>query len=139
MSKTNWQYPQSLVLRIPVSNLLKRHFQWWKIKKKRDRHIMGCLNVIANILSRRYKGLVHLGLLQSLKYTHKRQTYSGLLKSQEGTKSNPYRMVLTNLKVQDNLHVWHTSTIAFICRFAVSWPAAILEIFSYEPDIFRVA
>ena len=34
VSKTNWQYPQSLVLRIPVSNLRKQHLQWRKIKKK---------------------------------------------------------------------------------------------------------
>ena len=28
--KTNWQYPQSLDLKIPVSNLLLKHLQWWK-------------------------------------------------------------------------------------------------------------
>ena len=31
--KTHWQYPQSLDLKIPVSNLLKSHLQWWKDKK----------------------------------------------------------------------------------------------------------
>ena len=31
--KTNWQYPQSLDLKIPVSNLLKKHLQWWKDPK----------------------------------------------------------------------------------------------------------
>ena len=31
--KTNWQYPQSLVLKIPVSNFLKSHLQWWKDPK----------------------------------------------------------------------------------------------------------
>ena len=33
--KTNWQYPQSLDLKIPVSNLLKKHLQWWKDQKKK--------------------------------------------------------------------------------------------------------
>ena len=28
--KTNWQYPQSLDLKIPVSNLLLKHLQSWK-------------------------------------------------------------------------------------------------------------
>ena len=28
--KTNWQYPQSLDLKISVSNLLLKHLQWWK-------------------------------------------------------------------------------------------------------------
>ena len=28
--KTNWRYPQSLDLKIPVSNFLKSHLQWWK-------------------------------------------------------------------------------------------------------------
>ena len=31
--KTNWQYPQSLDLKIPVSNFLKSHLQWWKDPK----------------------------------------------------------------------------------------------------------
>ena len=31
--KTNWQYLQSLDLKIPVSNLLKKHLQWWKDPK----------------------------------------------------------------------------------------------------------
>ena len=31
--KTHWQYPQSLDLKIPVSNLLKSHLQWWKDPK----------------------------------------------------------------------------------------------------------
>ena len=31
--KINWQDPQSLDLKIPVSNLLKKHLQWWKIQK----------------------------------------------------------------------------------------------------------
>ena len=31
--KTNWQYPQSLDLKIPVSNLLEKHLQWWKDPK----------------------------------------------------------------------------------------------------------
>ena len=31
--KTHWQYPQSLDLKIPVSNLLKKHLQWWKDQK----------------------------------------------------------------------------------------------------------
>ena len=31
---TGWQYPQSLDLKIPVSNFLKSHLQWWKDKKK---------------------------------------------------------------------------------------------------------
>ena len=37
--KTNWQYPQSLDLKIPVSNLLKKHLQWWKDPKNLK---MGC-------------------------------------------------------------------------------------------------
>ena len=37
--KTNWQYPQSLDLKIPVSNLLKKHLQWWKDPKNIK---MGC-------------------------------------------------------------------------------------------------
>ena len=28
--KSNWQYPQSLDLKIPISNLLLRHLQLWK-------------------------------------------------------------------------------------------------------------
>ena len=31
--KTNWQYPQSLDLKIPVSNFLKSHLQWWEDPK----------------------------------------------------------------------------------------------------------
>ena len=31
--KTHWQYPQSLDLKIPVSNLLKSYLQWWKDPK----------------------------------------------------------------------------------------------------------
>ena len=31
--KTHWQYPQSLDLKIPVSNLLKSYLQWWKDQK----------------------------------------------------------------------------------------------------------
>ena len=31
--KTNWQYPQSLDLKIPVSNFLKSYLQWWKDPK----------------------------------------------------------------------------------------------------------
>ena len=31
--KTSWQYPQSLDLKIPVSNFLKSHLQWWKDPK----------------------------------------------------------------------------------------------------------
>ena len=31
--KTHWQYPQSLDLKIPVSNLLKSYLQWWKNPK----------------------------------------------------------------------------------------------------------
>ena len=50
-----------------------------------------------------------------------------------------YRMVLTPFMVLDNVQVWHKSTIGVLCRYAASWPTAILEIFSYEPDIFRVA
>ena len=38
-----------------------------------------------------------------------------------------------------NVQVWHKSTIGVLCRYAASWPTAILEIFSYESDIFRVA
>ena len=34
--KTNWQYPQSLDLKIPVSNLLKKHLQWWKDPKYKN-------------------------------------------------------------------------------------------------------
>ena len=37
--KTHWQYPQSLDLKIPVSNLLKSHLQWWKDTKNLK---MGC-------------------------------------------------------------------------------------------------
>ena len=37
--KTNWQDPQSLDLKIPVSNLLKKHLQWWKDPKNSK---MGC-------------------------------------------------------------------------------------------------
>ena len=43
----------------------------WNILK-RDRHIVGCLSIRAYILFRRDKGLAHPGLLQSLKYTHRR-------------------------------------------------------------------
>ena len=46
-----------------------------------------------------------------------------------------YRMVLTPFMVVDNVQVWHKSTIGVLCRYAASWPTAILEIFSYEPDI----
>ena len=31
--KTNWRYPQSLDVKIPVSNFLKSHPQWWKDPK----------------------------------------------------------------------------------------------------------
>ena len=48
------------------------------LKYTHNRHILGCLKVILNIISRRDKGLAHPGLLQSLKYTHKRQKYSGV-------------------------------------------------------------
>ena len=48
-------------------------------------------------------------------------------------------MVLIPFMVLDNVQVWHKSTIGVLCRYAASWPTAILEIFSYEPDIFRVA
>ena len=34
--KTNWQYPQSLDLKISVSNLLKKHLQWWKDPKYKN-------------------------------------------------------------------------------------------------------
>ena len=34
--KTNWQYSQSLDLKIPVSNLLKKHLQWWKDPKYKN-------------------------------------------------------------------------------------------------------
>ena len=37
--KTNWQYPQSLDLKIPISNLLEKHRQWWKDPKNLK---MGC-------------------------------------------------------------------------------------------------
>ena len=37
--ETNWQDPQSLDLKIPVSNLLKKHLQWWKDPKNSK---MGC-------------------------------------------------------------------------------------------------
>ena len=88
--------------------------------------------------------LPHLGLLQSLKYTHRRPTYSWLLKchSQQPLQKgqcNSYRMIFTPLKVQDNLQVWHKSMKGFICRLAASWPTAILEIFSYEADIYSFA
>ena len=37
--KTHWQYPQSLDLKIPVSNLLKSYLQWWKNPKNLEK---GC-------------------------------------------------------------------------------------------------
>ena len=37
--KTHWQYPQSLDLKIPVSNLLKSFLQWWKNPKNLEK---GC-------------------------------------------------------------------------------------------------
>ena len=39
--KTNWQYPQSLDLKIPVSNFLKSHLQWWKDQKKKKKKKKG--------------------------------------------------------------------------------------------------
>ena len=75
------------------------------LKYTQDRHILGCLKVIANIISRRDKGLAHPGLLQSLKYTHKRQTYCELLKYYS---EHPLQ------KGQ---------------RLGASWPTAILEIY----------
>ena len=37
--KTHWHYPQSLDLKIPVSNLLKSYLQWWKNPKNLEK---GC-------------------------------------------------------------------------------------------------
>ena len=42
-------------------------------------------------------------------------------------------MVLTPFMVRDNVQVWHKSTIGVLCRYAASWPTAILEIFSGLP------
>ena len=34
VSRKNWQYLQSLVVRIPVSNPSEKHIHWWKMPKK---------------------------------------------------------------------------------------------------------
>ena len=184
--KTNWQYPQSLDLKIPVSNFLKSHLQWWKdlknlknglsfsstgtqypyfhkcIKSRlgssfrkhdsqwqldRSRKLLH-INVLElktvflalkelskqtsrqkgsdsnrqcycsplseqtrgnTLLGQVSPGLVHLGLLQSSKHTHKSQTHSGLRQChsrqslQEG-QNNSNRMVTSSSNIQPNLH-----------------------------------
>ena len=46
-----------------------------------------------------------------------------------------YRMVLTPFMVLDNVQVWHKSTIGVLCRYAASWPTAILE-YSHMSQIY---
>ena len=114
------------------------------LKYTHNRHILGCLKVILNITPQGIKVWRILPYYNPWNILLRDRIFWGYLNvilndPYRRDKSNMYRMILTPFMVPDNVQVWHKSTIGVLCGYAASWPTAIPEIFSYEPDIFRVA
>ena len=126
--KTHWQYPQSLDLKIPVSNLLKSYLQWWKDPKNLRK---GCP--------------LHPQQLNTLIFTDASNQGWGARKSDSGTWTSQEKILHINVlelkavflalksfqnQILNKRILIATDNGTCVSWFGASWPTAILETYS---------